>query len=160
MITALISTVLGIVGGAVPDLINMKKEANARTHELKIMDMQIQSQAQAHDNRLEEIREGTVVEELRAWREQIKGIYDVEKTPTGIKWIDGFNRLIRPTTAASLMILFNIIAYAYVFDIINQGNGLNAVPASLIWGSLIGEAIQAVLGYLFGYRTTRKMLKQ
>jgi hypothetical protein len=138
----------------------MKKEADARKHELNIMNMQMQAQAQGHNNRLEEIREGTVVEELRAWRDQIKGIYDVEKTPTGIAWIDGFNRLIRPTTAASLMILFNIIAYAYVFDIINNGNGLNAVTATLIWGSLVGEAIQAVLGYLFGYRTTRKMLKR
>ncbi len=159
MITALISTVLGIVGGAVPDLISMKKESNARAHELKILDMQMQAQAQQHNNRLEEIREGTIVEELRAWREQIKGIYEVDKQPSGIKWIDGFNKLIRPSTALSLMVLFNIIAYAYCWDIINQG-GLNATTAALIWGSLVGEAIQAVLGYLFGYRTTRKMLKR
>jgi len=26
----------------------------------------------------------------------------------------------------------------------------------LLWGSLIGEAIQAVLGFLFGYRSARK----
>jgi hypothetical protein len=31
--------------------------------------------------------------------------------------------------------------------------------AVAIWGSLVGEAIQAVLGYLFAYRTTAAALR-
>ena len=27
--------------------------------------------------------------------------------------------------------------------------------ANLVWGSMIGESVQAVLGFLFGYRSVR-----
>jgi|ETNvirnome_2_300_1030623.scaffolds.fasta_scaffold05183_6 hypothetical protein len=160
MITALISTVLGIAGGAVPKIFEMVQESKDRTHELAIMDKQLAMQSAGHDQKLEEIREGAVIEELRAWRDQIKGIYDSQgKALEGTSgWLRDFNALIRPATAALVIILFIVSAAAYVWGVLMDPDVVMTVKVTLIWGSLVGEAIQAVLGYLFGYRTTKKMM--
>jgi hypothetical protein len=85
------------------------------------------------------------------------------QVPTGVKWIDGFNALIRPLTAFNLMFLFIVVALIYCFALFKQyynGNMEATVFAETIWGSLVGQAIQAVLGYLFGYRSTRTVVSR
>lgn len=160
MITALVSSVLGIVGGLVPDIFKEIRESREHGRELERMDrtaeIQLKMLDKQTDGKLAEIEAGVAVEEMRAFRAQMNNIY--KQQPTGIKWIDGFNALIRPATAAALMGLFVFIAGAYAWSLMGAID--LSIPddwgrlAKALWGSMVGEAIQAVLGYLFGYRTT------
>jgi hypothetical protein len=77
-------------------------------------------------------------------------------------WIDGLNALIRPISVALMMILFFVIATLYSYAVIERtvaiGPGGFEVAATVIWGSLVGEVIQAVLGFLFGWAVTARRL--
>ena len=166
MWTALISTVLGMIGGVLPDI--LKEITNSREHKREIERMQVNAELQLKmlekqtDAKLAEIDAGVVVEEMKAFRAQMENIYKAQ-VPSGVKWIDGFNALIRPLTAFNLMALFILVALIYCWALFKQyynGNMEATVFAETIWGSLVGQAIQAVLGYLFGYRSTRTVVSR
>ncbi|MGA1023451.1 MAG: hypothetical protein ACO3S8_01965 [Aquiluna sp.] len=166
MITALISTVLGIFGGIVPDI--MKEVRESREHDREVERMKLQSDLQLKllqvqaQVKLEETDANLVVEQIKASGEQMRAILEAQK-PVQIPWIDGFNALIRPATAALMMLLFFVISALYSYAIIDRAIAIGPagfeVAATAIWGSLVGEAIQAVLGFLFGYRSTRSLVR-
>jgi phytoene dehydrogenase-like protein len=165
MLTALISSVLGMVGGLLPDILKEVRDGREHRRELERMDknaeIQLRMLEKQTDAKLAEIDAGVVVEEMKAFRAQMENIYK-QQQPVGIRWIDGFNALIRPATAALLMLLFFGTAVAYSWGIIEQYRDGRITDltnlATAIWGSLVGESIQAVMGYLFGYRSTRTVV--
>lgn len=164
MIVSLVSSLLGMAGGLLPDIFKEIRESREHTRELERMDkqadLQIKLLEHQTDAKLAEIEGNVMVEEMRAFRDQMTAIYEQQK-PTGIRWVDGFNALIRPTTAALLMLMFVAIAGVYAWGIVSKTDWSQAssmtAAATTLWGSLVGEAIQAVLGYLFGYRSTIKV---
>ncbi|MGE0723188.1 MAG: hypothetical protein AB7O45_02370 [Alphaproteobacteria bacterium] len=166
MITALVSSVLGLAGGLLPDLFKELRAGREHRREIERMDKQVDLQIRMmqvrSDLRMAEIEQESVVAELKAAAAQMTEIYQQQR-PVGIVWIDGLNALIRPVTALLLMLLFVATAVAYTWSLIGAID--LTVPddwgrlAVSIWGSLVGEAIQAVLGYLFGYRTTAVALR-
>ena len=157
MITALVSAVIGAVSGLAPEVLKFLNGRADRAHELAILTLQAEAAKAGHQQRIEEIREGSYVEELRAYAEQMKAIQEAQARLTGIGFVDSFNALIRPATAALMMLFFavasTLLTWATLADV---GSGRLGMPeaAGIIFGSLIGEAIQAVLGFLFGYRST------
>lgn len=166
MITALISTVLGLVGGVLPDI--MKEIKDSREHGREVERMQLQSELQLKlleaqsQVKIAEVDANLVVEQIRAQGEQMKALVEAQK-PTGVKWVDGFNSFIRPATAALMMILFfgiaSLFSYSVILRTVEIGPAGFEVAAQVIWGSMVGEAIQAVLGYLFGYRTSKTLTR-
>jgi hypothetical protein len=163
MIISLISSALGMVGGLLPDVFREVRESREHARELERMDRQAELQAKLlaarTDAKLAEIEGNTYVEEMRAFGEQMKSIYAAQ-APTGITFVDGFNAMIRPTTATLIMLLFVITAGVFIFGVTQKMAAGAIMPeqaAEVIWGSLVGDAIQAVLGFLFGYRSTRSV---
>lgn len=77
-----------------------------RAHELAIPTPQAEAAKAGHQQRIEEMREGSYVEELRAYAEQMKAIQAAQSRATGIGFVDGFNAMIRPLTAAAIMLFF------------------------------------------------------
>ena len=61
---------------------------------------------------------------------------------------------LRPFAVTVIITLFAAMASFYTYAVLTTVEPMLAVK--LLWGSLIGEAIQAVLGFLFGYRSARK----
>ena len=167
MIISLVSAAMGIVGGLVTDIFKEIRDSREHGRELERMErtaaLQLQLADKQGESRLQEIHGELATEELRAVGQQMAHIYKAQ-APTGIRWVDGFNAMIRPATAAALMLLFVFIAGAYAWSLIGAVD--LAIPedwgrlATALWGSMVGEAIQAVLGYLFGYRTTAGRVSQ
>jgi hypothetical protein len=164
-ITALISTLLGFLGGALPDLIKEVRDSRAASreadflrlqHELQVERMKLEAGA-----KLREAESGIIAEEVRAIREQVVAAIEAGSRPTGVIWIDGFNALIRPLTAMLVMLLFIVTAGGFVASVLAQYQAGQIAPAAamanVLWGSQIGFAIEAVLGFLFGARQVRKM---
>ena len=164
-ITALISTLLGFLGGALPDVIKEIRDSRAAgreagflrlQHELQVERMKMEAGA-----KLREAESGIIAEEVRAIREQVVAAIEAGSRPTGVIWIDGFNALIRPLTAMLVMLLFIVTAGGFVASVLAQYQAgqiaTAAEMATVLWGSQIGFAIEAVLGFLFGARQVRKM---
>ena len=165
MITALVSSVLGLAGGLVPDIMREIRDSRDHKRELEHLrlqaDMQMrlaQTQAAA---KLEELEHETVQAELNAYRRQIEEIYKGQQGSEARSpaWVAAWNGCLRPLTATLIIMLFITLAAMFAWGTY-AGRADLATTATLIWGSLVGEAIQAVLGYLFGYRSGHKIVER
>lgn len=159
MIVSLISSALGMVGGLLPDIFREVRESRDHRRELQRMDKQAELQVRLlqhrTDARLAEIEGNVHVEEMRAFRAQMSEIYRAQK-PVGIAWVDGWNACLRPFACTVIVLLFAAIAGTYAWGMYFDRPHLADISV-LIWSSLVGDAIQAVLGYLFGYRSAAKI---
>ena len=163
MIVSLISSALGMLGGLLPDIFKEIRDSREHDRELERMDKQAELQVKLlqhqTDAKLAEIEGNVYVEEMRAFKQQMKSIYEAQK-PTGIAFVDGFNAMVRPTTAALIMVLFVLTAGVFIFGVTEKMMAGSVTPeqaAVVIWGSLVGRAIEGVLGFLFGYRCTKNL---
>lgn len=164
MLTAFASAVVGLFGSVLPDIVSEVKDSRDHTRELELINLSSQLQIRAAEagmnQRIEEANTNLMVEEVRAYKESLKAIIENQFKPVGIPWIDGFNAVLRPATAALIIILFVGVATAYTVGIMSayaNSPDMSLVDLSnAIWFSMVGESIQAVLGFLFGYRCRHK----
>ena len=111
------------------------------------------------DSKMREIEGNVFVEEMRAFRENLTAIIETQGKPTGIKWVDAFNALLRPVCVSLIMFLFMATAIPFTWAIISQfrAGQIDAMTMKeAIFGSLIGESILAVMSFLFAYRSAAK----
>lgn len=159
MIISLVSSVLGMAGGLLPDVFREIRESREHTREIARMDKQADLQLKLlegkTDARLAEIDGNVQVEEMQAFRAQMKSIY-AQQGPIGVTWVDAWNAALRPFVITGTAVLFFIVAGMFSFGAI-MGQPHLADTANVIWASLVGDAIQAVWGYLFGYRSSAKV---
>lgn len=163
MITALISTVLGLVGGLLPDVMKEVRDSRSHVREKELLALQSELQLKAAqltaDSKLREIEAGNFAVEMAATREHLTAIIEAQAKPTGIKWIDGLNASLRPLAVLMILALFMATALPFTWAIfkMQQAGMIDAKQmAEIIWGSLVGESIIGTLGFLFGYRTSMK----
>jgi hypothetical protein len=163
MITALISTVLGLFGGLLPDIMKEVRDTRNATREIEFLKTQHQLQIETAkinaDSRLREIDANLAAQEAKATREYLGSVIEAQSKPTGILWIDGFNSVLRPACVSMIMVLFMMTALPFTWSVLHEyrENVIDATTmANTIWTSLVGESIMAVLGFLFGYRSTAK----
>lgn len=161
MITALVSAVTGLVSGIAPKLITLFEARQGHKHEIEIRDYEIRFRQLDHKLAMERIKAEAGVkideayyqaasEETRATREHLAELIKQQFTPTGIAWVDSFNAVIRPLSAAVFLVLFVVGLTAWTFGIARN----DAFGAQL--GAVFIEAVQAVLGFTFGYRSAIK----
>ena len=162
MIVSLIGSVLGMAGGLLPDVMREIKDSREHSRELdrmaKTATIQLEQIKVRADAKMAEVRMESDAAESRAYLDQMRSIVEAQARPVGIKFVDGFNAMLRPSTAALIMVLFVSTSGMYVWSVLHQvsaGVLQMTDAASIIWSSLVGDSIQAVLGFLFGYRSTR-----
>ena len=155
MITALISTLTGLVSGSVPNL--LKEWTDSREHKREVKMLGVQTKLQID---LAKVQGATKVAELDREIDvtAYKTTSDLAKAsmkPIGIAWVDAWNSALRPFAATIIILLFAGMASCYTYEVLTNVEDIRDA-VELLWGSLIGESIQAVLGFLFGYRSARK----
>jgi hypothetical protein len=85
------------VGSAFPEFLKLWKDGSDKKHEITLLKMQMEQQAQGHKERLEEININADVSESQA----------LYKTyTTGINWVDALNGTVRPVIAYSFFFLY------------------------------------------------------
>lgn len=163
MFTAMISTILGMLGGVLPDIMKEVRDSRGAARERELIELQarlqIETAQHANDAKLREIDAGIYVEEMKAMREHLTAVIEAQAKPTGIVWIDGFNAVLRPACTTLIILLFLMTAVPFVWAVLGQYN-VGAIDAqtmaAVIFGSLVGESFMAVFGFLYGYRSTAK----
>ncbi len=99
MITV-ISSLVGFISAAFPDILKLLRDHQDRKHELRILELQMQQQAQGHAERLEEIHAQADIAEVGA-------IYQTYQT--NIEWVDALNGTVRPVLAYALFVLYGSV---------------------------------------------------
>jgi hypothetical protein len=158
MITALVSALTGLISGTVPDILKewrMSREHDREMDSLTLQtELQLKISTQDGKNRIAEMDHQL---EISAY-DAISNIGSSSLKPTGVRWTDAWNSALRPFAVTIIILLFAAIACTYSFYVLREVQSLDDAQTAveLLWGSLVGEAIQAVLGFLFGYRSARK----
>ncbi len=99
MITV-ISSLVGFISAAFPDLLKLFHDVQDKKHELRILELQIQQQTQGHTQRLEEINATADISEATA-------IYKTFQS--NIEWVDALNGTVRPVLAYAFFIFYAIV---------------------------------------------------
>lgn len=164
-ITALISTILGLLGGVLPDVLKEVRDSRAAARELEFQrqlhEQQLERMKLEAGNRLQDAQNTFAGQDLAALKETVVAAIEAGAKPSGVAWIDGLNALVRPVATVFIIALFMVTAAAFVFAVLEQyraGQISSAREmAEVIWGSMVGFSIEAVLGFLFGARQARKL---
>lgn len=163
-LTALLSLISGLVTALVPDVMKEFKDSRASKREQDFLKLQHQLEMERleknADMKIREAETAYAVEEMKAFATQLTTIIEQQAKPSGYKWIDGFNGIIRPAVSAGVMLLFFAVAFVYTGALISafvKGAITYDQLSVAIWGSMVGEGIQAVLGFLFGYKVKTRL---
>lgn len=146
---------IGIISSATPDLFKFLQDRQDKQHELEVMRLQIQQAKLTETQKLEAVQVNSEADMVKSAIDELKALQVASATPSGVRWVDAFGSLVRPLTAFMVMAMFAAISGFFVHDALSQ---LNAGRVDLMTfsdildRSLMGQAIEAVLGFLFGAR--------
>lgn len=146
MIT-LLGSLLGFLSAAFPDFLKLFRDAQDRKHELKILELQMQQQAQGHVNRLEEIQVNADIAESQA-------LYKTYNT--GIRWVDALNGTVRPVIAYSFFALYALVKFLSYAALPEHGTSLEVVYQTL-WTTDDEAIFAGIISFYFGQRAMSKL---
>jgi hypothetical protein len=145
MIT-LLGSLLGFISAAFPDLLKIWRDSADRKHELTILQLQMQQQAQGHTNRLEEINVQAGISESRA-------LYKTYNT--SIKWVDALNGTVRPALAYAFFLLYASVKWAQISILLDSSSLSQVLP--LIWQMEDQAIFAGIISFYFGQRAMSKL---
>lgn len=154
---ALLGSALGFIGGFIPEILKYFKSKQDNKHELDILKLQMQAQAQLHTERLEEINAQADIAESAALYSSAK----IEQT--GVKWADAilnlYNGSVRPTITYLFTGLYCTVKLAQVYSMVTvSGTGiLDAVKYTYTENDM--ACLMLCLSYYFGQRMSAKVFK-
>ncbi|MBT9171151.1 MAG: hypothetical protein DDT18_01519 [Actinobacteria bacterium] len=145
----LIGAVLGFLGSVVPQVIKLYQDKKDKEHELKLLNLQIQAQAQGHTQRLEEINVQADIEESKALYKH------AEVKLSGVKWVDAaltfLTSSVRPVITYSFFGL-----YAWVKIAMYQREG----DIVKIWTEYDLALFSTIIAFWFGSRSMQRFFKK
>jgi hypothetical protein len=136
----IIGTLLGFLGAAFPEIMKMYRDRADKSHELAIMDRQLQMQREGREERLGAIDRQAAGLEMQAL---YKTFY------SGVSWVDGLNATVRPVLAYAFFAL-----YAYI-----KVNQAIHTPWKL-WDEEDQAIFASIMSFYFGHRAMRHFRKQ
>lgn len=154
---ALLGSALGFIGGFIPEILKYFKSKQDNKHELDILKLQMQAQAQLHTERLEEINAEADISESKALYESAR----IEKS--GVKWADAilnlYNGSVRPTITYLFTGLYCTVKLAQVWSMVH-GSGVSFLDAvKYTYTEVDMSCLMLCLSYYFGQRMSAKVFK-
>lgn len=156
MIETLLGSALGGLFRLAPEFMKWLDRKNERAHELAMFDKQIEAdrlKAEA-GQKLAELEAGKVIgaAEIQALIEATKA----QSQLTGIKFVDAFNSLMRPTITFWWVIVLQTAVMATTFYLaIDAGKPLlDAI--GLVWGPAEKAIVASIVSFWFVDRSLRK----
>lgn len=135
----LIGTLLGFLGPAFPEIMKFYRDRSDKSHELAIMDRQMEIQKQGHVQRLEAIERITDAAEMQTLYKTFH---------SGVSWVDALNATVRPVLAYAFFALY---AYVKITQAIHT-------PWRL-WDEEDQAIFASIMSFYFGHRAMRHFRK-
>ena len=145
----LFGSLLGFLSAAFPDFLKLFQDHQDRKHELKILELQLEQQAQGHSQRLEEIQISADIAESNA-------LYKHASRPSGIAWVEALRASVRPIVTYSFFLLFAFIKIASLSALLSSGYSITDGLIA-IWDVETQALFAAVMSFWFGQRALQKI---
>jgi hypothetical protein len=162
--TAIISPLIGTLSSLLPTLIKEWTDTRAANRDLamqeKMHEWQLESLKAQAEFKLDIQAGNASIEEIHAANNEMMAAMSQFATPTGWSISDFMASLVRPMALLGIMGLFFWISHDYcqiAFDAYKAKKLTIDQLSGAIFGSLIGESIEAFLGFLLGYHATKKV---
>ena len=149
MTSTLIGGLLGGIFRLLPEILKYLDARNERKHELAMQDKAIEFQRLKGDQRMEEIsaqgQQDWNVGALETLRTALQG----QDTPSGVKWIDGLSKLMRPLiTIQWVVFLYPAVIVCGFIVLVQSGvSVLQALPA--VFGPEEKALVAGILNFWF-----------
>jgi len=149
MTSTLIGGLLGGIFRLLPELLKYLDARNERKHELAMQDKAIEFQRLKGDQRMEEIsaqgQQDWNVGALETLRTALQG----QDTPSGVKWIDGLSKLMRPLiTIQWVVFLYPAVIVCGFIVLVQSGvSVLQALPA--VFGAEEKALVAGIMNFWF-----------
>lgn len=158
---ALLGAILGFVGSVVPDLLKILQDKRDKAHELKILELQRELQAQGHSERMAEIDAKADIAEAKAlyttWNTQAQTLENADGSQRlGVFWVDALNGTVRPVLAYGFFLLYatvKFLQWQMMPDVL--------LPWHLqtLWGDEDRAIFSAIIAFYFGARAMKAARK-
>ena len=146
MIT-LLGALLGFISSTFPSLVKLWQDASDKKQELAILQLQMQAQAQGHNERIEEINTQADITESAA----------IYKTyATGISWVDALNGTVRPVIAYAFFVLYATVKFIS-FSALPATGVPFVVVYSTLWTGDDSAIFAGIISFYFGQRAMSKL---
>lgn len=148
----------GIFGGVLrlaPELFKFLDAKNDRKHELDMQDKALEFQKLKGDQRLEEIGAQGAADWNVGAIDALKTAIEEQGKPSGILWIDGFSKLMRPLITFQWVVLLypGVIVTTFILLI------LNGVPVIDAMGKVFGPEEKALVSFIVDFWFVGRVLE-
>lgn len=129
MIETLLGGLLGGIFRIIPEVLKWMDRKDERKHELSMQDKALEFQKLKGEQRVEEIGAQGQADWNKGALDALKAAIVGQDAPSGVKWVDGLNKLIRPIiTFQWVIILYPAVIVCGVVMAFNAGaNPLDAI---------------------------------
>ena len=141
---ALMGSLLGLLGSAMPKIVEWLENRSDRAFELAVMEKQMEMQRLGLDRRLEEIRLAGEASEMKALYESVR--------PSGSVWIDGLRGSVRPVVTYLFFLLFACVKLAAVGEMVISGEMGGSDALDAVWDEETQAVFAAIIAFWFGGR--------
>lgn len=144
---ALLSSIVGFLAAGVPELFKAFQDRRDKAHELAMAQIQI---SMNRDTAIAKKEEAEAVADGSVAVAESQRLLDAQK-PTGIRWVDAFNGIVRPTLTFGLFIEYSVIKY-WQYTLLDPGS-----TPWLLWNTEDQAIFCTVLSFWFGQRCFKKI---
>ncbi len=143
----LLGALLGFLGSAFPECLRFFREREDRSHELAVLQLQLQQQAQSSTAHLEEIRTTNALQEMQA-------LY--QTWHTGVSWVDALNGTVRPVIAYAFFLLYALLKMLS-YTCLDTSHMPYALVYTTLWTEEDGAIFAGIISFYFGQRAMSKL---
>jgi len=146
---ALLGSLLGLIGGLIPNLLKLWQDKKDKEHERSILKMQMEMMKAGHIQRLEEINATADIEETKALYHSMK--------PSGILWIDALTASVRPVITYCFFALYAYIKIPIVVSSYKLASTDYITFYIRVWSDMDVAIFCTIITFWFGNRTFQKI---
>ena len=147
---SLLGSVLGFGTSFLPKVMDYFQDRADKAHELKVMDLQMKAQSDAHIQRLEEINTQADIDQMKAMYR-----HDANLHKNAASWTSSLSASVRPVITYCFFGLFAFVEISAYLAL--TATGLSAGDAvSIVWSEDIQALFAAVISFWFGNRMVSK----
>jgi hypothetical protein len=142
----LFGALLGFMTSIFPEILKFCRQTKECTHELNIMDRQIELTKLGHSQRLEEIQiQSDMLGDIARYN---------HARPTNIKWVDALAGTVRPVITYAFFALYGAVKIAQWSLLADHFSGFEALFR--LWSDEDAALFAAVMSFWFGQRALRR----
>lgn len=144
---ALAGSALGFFSSFLPSVMSFLQDRADKTHELRILGLQMEQQRLGHEQRLQEINVDADIREIEA-------LYRHDG-PSGVTWVDGLRASVRPVITYAFFLLFMFVEVTAYLALLRAGVD-TLTAAAIVWDEPTQALFAAVMSFWFGNRALQR----